>query len=96
MRAAFTKLFPNLDKILSVDNDIIINENISELWDIDLENNYFAGVSEPRKSTDDFSLEMLNEDKVPEDKYLVLGDNRPISKDSRIIGLIDEKDIFDA
>ena len=37
--------------------------------------------------------EMLNEDKIPEDKYLVLGDNRPISKDSRIIGLIDKKDI---
>lgn len=46
-----------------------------------------------RKSTDDFSLEMLNEDKIPEDKYLVLGDNRPISKDSRIIGLIDKKEI---
>ncbi len=46
-----------------------------------------------RKSTDDFSLEMFNEEKIPEDKYLVLGDNRPISKDSRIIGLIDKKEI---
>lgn len=54
LRAAFTKIFPNLDKILSVDNDIIINENISELWDIDLGNNYFAGVVEPRKSNKDF------------------------------------------
>ena len=49
LRAAFTKLFPHLDKILSIDNDIIINENISELWDIDLGDNYFAGVVEPRK-----------------------------------------------
>ena len=37
--------------------------------------------------------EFLGENTIPEDKYLVLGDNRPISKDSRIIGLIDKKDI---
>ena len=30
---------------------------------------------------------------TPENKYLVLGDNRSISKDSRIIGLIDKEDI---
>lgn len=47
-----------------------------------------------RKDTDDFKLESLNEKKIPDDKYLVLGDNRPISKDSRIIGLIDKKDIL--
>ena len=46
-----------------------------------------------RKDTNDFILEMIGENKIPEGKYLVLGDNRPISKDSRIIGLIDEKDI---
>lgn len=54
LRAALTKLFPNLDKILSIDNDIIINENISNLWEIDLKDNYFAGVAEPRKSTEKF------------------------------------------
>ncbi|QLK85623.1 signal peptidase I [Staphylococcus sp. 17KM0847] len=31
--------------------------------------------------------------KIPEDKYLVLGDNREISKDSRTIGLIDKDQI---
>ncbi len=46
-----------------------------------------------RKITSDFSLEDLGEKIIPEDKYLVLGDNRPISKDSRIIGLVDKKDI---
>lgn len=46
-----------------------------------------------RKETSDFILEFLGENTIPEDKYLVLGDNRPISKDSRIIGLIDKKDI---
>lgn len=46
-----------------------------------------------RKDTNDFILEMIGENIIPEGKYLVLGDNRPISKDSRIIGLVDEKDI---
>lgn len=45
--------------------------------------------------TDDFKLEEICSkcDKIPQDKYLVLGDNRAISSDSRIIGLIDKEDI---
>lgn len=44
--------------------------------------------------TDDFSLKDIgNYEKIPNDKYLVLGDNRRVSSDSRIIGLIDKKDI---
>ena len=43
--------------------------------------------------TEDFTLKSIcNCDKIPEDKYLVLGDNRQVSSDSRIIGLIDKKD----
>ena len=46
-------------------------------------------------STEDFNLEeVCTCRKIPEGKYLVLGDNRPVSKDSRIIGLIDEEDIM--
>lgn len=45
-------------------------------------------------TTDDFNLEEICScSTIPEGKYLVLGDNRPISKDSRMIGLIDINDI---
>ena len=43
---------------------------------------------------DDFTLESLTgESKVPEGKYIVLGDNRGVSKDSRMIGFIDRSAI---
>lgn len=45
--------------------------------------------------TEDFNLEEICSCSViPSGKYLVLGDNRPVSKDSRIIGLIDNSDIL--
>ncbi len=39
------------------------------------------------KDTDDFKVE------TKDDEYFVLGDNRPVSKDSRIIGNFSKKDI---
>lgn len=47
-----------------------------------------------RGVTYDFDLESLGYNVIPEGKYLVLGDNREVSKDSRIIGLIDADDIL--
>lgn len=47
-----------------------------------------------RKEMEDYSIEELGETKVPEDTYFVLGDNRPNSKDSRIIGFIPKKQIL--
>ena len=74
IRAALSKIFPNIDKILSLDVDTIVNENISSLWDIDLKNNYLAACFEPEKSTDTFNyinmgvvlfnLKKLREDKI--------------------------------
>jgi len=47
-----------------------------------------------RKETEDFILEVVGYSKIPENKYLIMGDNRPYSKDSRTFGLIDKKDII--
>ena len=68
------------EKVEYKDNKLYVNDKL-------IEENY------TRKDTEDFILEYLNESKIPEDKYLVMGDNRPISKDSRMIGFIDKKDI---
>lgn len=44
--------------------------------------------------TDDFKLEDLGYDVIPDDMYFVLGDNRENSLDSREIGLIKKEDII--
>lgn len=46
------------------------------------------------KETDDFKLETIGYLTIPGDKYLVVGDNRPDSTDSRMIGLFDKEDIL--
>ena len=43
--------------------------------------------------TSDFDMSLFDVIKIPENQYLVLGDNRIESLDSRRLGLIDEKDI---
>lgn len=72
LRVVFSKIFPHLDRILTIDNDTIVCENISELWDLNLDNYYLAGCAEFKKSAPkhiyvNMGLAMLNLKKFRDD-----------------------------
>ena len=46
MRTALTKLFPNVDRILSLDHDTIVRKPIDYLWSVDISDYYYAAVEE--------------------------------------------------
>ena len=50
MRAALHNIFPDLDKIVSLDVDTIVAKDISDIWDYDISDYYLAGCKEPHKS----------------------------------------------
>lgn len=52
IRPVFCHLFPHLDKILSLDVDTFVRQDVSELWRIDLDGYYWAGCLEPHHSRD--------------------------------------------
>ncbi|MCA5011433.1 MULTISPECIES: signal peptidase I [unclassified Enterococcus] len=69
-------------------NNELVEETfiVEEIQQADLSGSFY---------TKDFTTSQLfNESIIPEGKYLVLGDNRPYSTDSRFYGLIDEKEII--
>ncbi len=75
MRAAFPSMFPQYTRALSLDIDIIVNEDIGQLWDLDLTDYYFAGVPEPcrQKTSEDpvycnFGVIMMNLEKIRNDE----------------------------
>ena len=55
----FNRLFPNLDKALYLDADLVINGSIEPLWELDLEGYYCAGV-------DDIFIRRINYRKILE------------------------------
>ena len=72
LRVVFTKIFPQLDKILTIDNDTIVKHNVSQLWDIDMTDYYFAGTTEPQYTKGNtvyinMGVAMLNLKKLRED-----------------------------
>lgn len=47
MRAALAKEFPELDRILSLDVDTLVVNDIKNLWNVDLDDYYLASCEEP-------------------------------------------------
>lgn len=80
------------DTVEMRNDQLIINgENYEEPY-LD---EYKEVLSEGFTLTEDFTLETLTgEEKVPEGKFFVLGDNRQRSKDSRMFGFIDEETVI--
>lgn len=50
MQAALHRILPAEDKVLSLCVDTLITHDLSELWEIPLDDYYFAGVPEPYKT----------------------------------------------
>ena len=82
------------DNVYYKDNELYINDKLVEdknangiTGDFDLNSIWEAGINEGKKDFDE------SFDKIPEGYYLVLGDNRGISKDSRDVGLINKNKI---
>lgn len=50
MKTALHRMFPNLDKVLCLDVDTIVLDDISELFDLNMGGYYVAGAKEQKKS----------------------------------------------
>lgn len=50
LRAAFPKIFPQHDVILSLDVDALVNMNIDDIWNTDLTDCYYAAAKEAKAS----------------------------------------------
>ncbi|MCZ0716792.1 signal peptidase I [Aerococcus kribbianus] len=78
------------DEIEYRDNQLYVNGQAVEEEYL----NALEAANPGQKVTPDFTLdEITGEHTVPEGEYFVLGDNRPVSKDGRYFGFIDEETI---
>lgn len=86
MRIALPFILPNVDRILSLDLDTIVAQNLDELWKLPMDNYYLAGVPEVKLSKEkgcnyiNFGVLMMNLDKFRDGTA------------SRLIKLLNEKE----
>lgn len=77
MRACLHELFPDQDKILSLDVDTVCVNDVSDIWDLPLDDVYFSASVEPKRSYKDglmycntgvalYNLEKLRDGKADE------------------------------
>ena len=50
MRAALTKVLPDVDIVLSMDDDVIAIRDMSDVWDLPIDGYYYSASEEPLKS----------------------------------------------
>ena len=82
MRAALAKIFPDMDVVLSLDIDTIAVNDVSQIWDINLDGYYFSACREPHRSHNGllytnagvtlFNLKKLRDDKKVDEMIEVL------------------------
>ena len=53
-------MFPGIDKILQLDVDTVVVDDISDLWNIDLKNKWFAAVEETHSTYKPFGPKYYN------------------------------------
>ena len=72
MRAALAKIFPEEDKVLSLDVDTIVDGDISGLWELPLDQYYLAAAEEPNTPKAEHYVQMgvvlFNLKKMREDR----------------------------
>lgn len=102
VRCFGAKFFPQYDKIIYSDVDIIVVDDISEIYDIDLTDKYIAGVKNAFAKWSDYELSHLKPEhyKMLHDKYLAGGiwvmnlkKIRDDNLESRMLEIIEDKTI---
>lgn len=98
LRAAFPKIFPQHDVILSLDIDTIVTKNIDDIWDTDLTDAYYAGVRETsssdlhRMTYTNMGVCLMNLKKLREDGM----DSRILTELNTVFYPYTEQDVFNA